>query len=268
MFDLEGKNALAQLFTSEELETYQRTHYPFNLSLIHTALKQKLKQDPNYEVWVPLIYYRYAPLLKKQQNALVTRPDVFISNKGNIYHRGKKKLITLTPDNGYMSFGVTRHREGAERLMAHRAVACAFLSLDEFLLANEGVESAHPKDLQVNHLDGVKVNFDLGNLEWCTGSGNTTHAYDMGLSKTGVNDCQTKPIKVTLAVGEMQGYEFLMFGVKQCGVYGFQQPNVSAVCNGRLKTHKGCAFSFATEEEVASLPREADIDMVKSLCSK
>lgn len=38
-----------------------------------------------------------------------------------------------------------------------------------------------PRRLLVNHLDGVPGHDDLDNLEWCTYSENTTHAYDTGL---------------------------------------------------------------------------------------
>lgn len=36
-------------------------------------------------------------------------------------------------------------------------------------------------DLQVNHIDGDKLNNHLTNLEWVTGLGNISHAYDTGL---------------------------------------------------------------------------------------
>ena len=38
-------------------------------------------------------------------------------------------------------------------------------------------------DLQVNHIDGVKLNNHLTNLEWVTAHDNMLHAYDMGLIK-------------------------------------------------------------------------------------
>lgn len=34
---------------------------------------------------------------------------------------------------------------------------------------------------EVNHIDGVKANCRVENLEWCTSSYNTQHAYDTGL---------------------------------------------------------------------------------------
>lgn len=34
----------------------------------------------------------------------------------------------------------------------------------------------------INHIDGDKTNYDISNLEWCTYSHNSKHAYDTGLS--------------------------------------------------------------------------------------
>jgi hypothetical protein len=36
---------------------------------------------------------------------------------------------------------------------------------------------------QINHIDGNKLNNNLSNLEWCTGSYNRKHAHQMGLNK-------------------------------------------------------------------------------------
>ena len=38
------------------------------------------------------------------------------------------------------------------------------------------------KDLEVNHMDGDKLNNHLTNLEWVTGRDNILHAYDIGLT--------------------------------------------------------------------------------------
>lgn len=53
----------------------------------------------------------------------------------------------------------------------HRLVAAAFLGASPF----EGA--------QVNHIDGVKSNNCVSNLEWCTAKENKQHAWDTGITK-------------------------------------------------------------------------------------
>lgn len=60
------------------------------------------------------------------------------------------------------SEGETRH--------IHRLLALTFLPIPEIF-----------EELDVNHIDGVKTNYALDNLEWTTRSGNCLHAYQNGL---------------------------------------------------------------------------------------
>jgi HNH endonuclease len=55
--------------------------------------------------------------------------------------------------------------------LVHRLLALTFLDLPE----------GDVTKLHVNHIDGVKTNLAVGNLEWVTPSGNSIHAYRTGL---------------------------------------------------------------------------------------
>jgi HNH endonuclease/NUMOD1 domain/NUMOD4 motif len=89
-----------------------------------------------------------------------------ISLDGKVFN--SKKELKLGTYNGY--FGLTLVQGGKKRtLYVHRLMAQTFLE--------------NPNNHRyVNHKDGNKKNNNLRNLEWCTQSENSQHAYDTGLS--------------------------------------------------------------------------------------
>ena len=78
------------------------------------------------------------------------------------------KLDYGTNNNGYRKFG----RFGD----AHRLIAQSFIPADN-LTSNDARKYSH-----VNHVDGVKSNNNVSNLEWCSCAENVQHAQDTGLS--------------------------------------------------------------------------------------
>lgn len=85
-----------------------------------------------------------------------------VNKKGEVLlDDGTKHVYTLKGNRNYERAGGT---------FIHRAVPLTFLECP-----------GDPEDFQVNHKDGNKVNNKLENLEWCTRSENSIHAYATGL---------------------------------------------------------------------------------------
>lgn len=91
-----------------------------------------------------------------------------ISNIGRVYSLKTNKYLSANKHRcGYMK--VTLFNDGkAKTFLVHRLVAANFI--------------ANPnKYRDINHKDGNKTNNVVDNLEWCTVSENTKHAFDNNL---------------------------------------------------------------------------------------
>lgn len=95
-----------------------------------------------------------------------------ISNHGNIRIKKTGRIRRASINNGkYRRLGLTKNGI-AQNFFVHRLVAEHFIP--------------NPNDLpQVNHIDGIKTNNNVKNLEWVSNSQNMNHAYGLGLSDQG-----------------------------------------------------------------------------------
>ena len=89
-----------------------------------------------------------------------------VSNKGRVKSLKRKtpKILSQFIDSrGYFQVDLNRGNK-----LVHRLVAKAF------------IHNSEEKE-QVNHIDGDKLNNDVGNLEWMTNQENQIHAIALGL---------------------------------------------------------------------------------------
>ena len=103
-----------------------------------------------------------------------------VSNFGEVKSHGKIIKGEIT-SGGYCRVHIS-HNGVEYKFLVHRLVAETFIP--------------NPKRLpEVNHIDGNKQNNSVDNLEWCTRSQNTSHAFKTGLRN--YNGCKNPHSKLT-----------------------------------------------------------------------
>lgn len=93
-----------------------------------------------------------------------------ISDFGDVFsldynHTGKRKELRQYPDEDGYRYVVLVHNRKRTKLVVHRAVAKLFLPLKPSI--------KH----QVNHINGIRYDNRIENLEWVTSQENTIHGW-------------------------------------------------------------------------------------------
>lgn len=158
-----------------------------------------------------------------------------VSNLGNVITvKSGRVLRPGVHTGGYHQVGLCR--EGVVKTYSvHRLVALAFISNID-------------KKSDVNHIDGVKTNNSLSNLEWCTRSENIRHSVDvlgntLMLGKLWV-DCPNSKAVIQFSKEwvEIKTYWSTIEAQRETGVW---QQNIWKVCLWKLRTAGGYKWSYS-----------------------
>lgn len=151
--------------------------------------------------------------------------DYGVSRDGRIHSYKNENIHLLTPSKNQRGYPfVVLHKNGGRKNKpVHRIVAETF------------IENPENKP-QVNHKDGDKGNNRVENLEWCTASENTKHAYDNDLIKH-----KTVGVMQVLNNGEIVCWS----SIQEAAHYSDLNPrNIASCCAGKRKTCGGYRWEF------------------------
>ena len=149
--------------------------------------------------------------------------DYYVSNIGRVRSEKYKipKILKSYKMRGYLVLNLS-NKGIIKSKQVHRLVMLAFVGESE---------------LQVNHINGIKDDNRLENLEYCTASENIKHAYRTGLksakgennSRSKLTDTQVIEIKRLLFEGYTQN------NIER--ITGISKKNISRINTGKRWSH-------------------------------
>ena len=148
-------------------------------------------------------------------------PMYSVSTEGRILKNSNRKILTPSrKSDGYLQINLFTNDGRRKKEYVHRLVALTFLPNECHLP-------------EVNHIDGIRDNNVLSNLEWVTRQEN--------MDKSN----RSRSIRVYTTTGDIVG-AYAKIG-DACSELGLTDSNVSACLHGYQKTHKGFVFEMEAQ---------------------
>lgn len=108
------------------------------------------------------------------EHAIRGHTEYKVTKAGDVIGKRGKRMSGMVDKHGYREVCLSENGKGKHYLV-HRLILSTFNPVENM------------ERLDVNHIDGNKLNNELSNLEWCTRSENIKHSYKNGLQKVVTN---------------------------------------------------------------------------------
>lgn len=174
------KNRIPRLFAIDTLVA--KTFIPIPKELVGKPLKivhkdgdlkncaaSNLSWEEDVEIWV----YAKCPRARKDGTIAQLYPGRYrVSNHGRVWSNQTKSFMSTRIDeyDNYIKVDLTYVRPDNSTFSCH--VKLHRLLADSFDLPNKSEERC-----QINHINGIRTDFNLKNLEWTTSEENVVHAF-------------------------------------------------------------------------------------------
>lgn len=179
----------------------------------------------------------------------------FITTNGKIFKSVMRGYIPINPSmikGGYMRVGITCDNGKRSKFLVHRLIALTYLP--------------NPNNKpEVNHIDGIKTNNNVSNLEWVTREENQSHAFAVGLNdNSGTNNGRT-------ILDENQVIEIyykLSNGARTIDISREYQLSNSTVHSIKIKSNWGYLLNGLPDIKIKSKSNKLSESKVKWICSE
>ena len=154
--------------------------------------------------------------------AIPDYPNYSVTEDGNVWsHKTNKQLKPILGKNGYYQVSLS-NKGKVKRASIHRIIANVFL------------DNLNKKP-QVNHINGIKTDNRLENLEWSTRSENMKHAYVYSLKKVSIENIKELTLINSKIVLDTQTGIFYQSASEASRLLNLNRRTLCAYLSGKLK---------------------------------